>query len=216
MRAIARFLRRKLVAGVLVLVPLGVTYFVLKFIFNTVDNILAPYIQKYLGRDIPGVGIAASIILIFLAGLLGTNVLGRWVLSYLDKALSKVPVVSSVYLSAKQVIEALGSGNTKSFKRVVLLEYPRKGLITLGFVTRDPYLTVGLDGKTSEVVNIFVPTTPNPTSGFFIIANVCDLINTNMTVEEGIKLVVSGGILVPPHPLIAGARGAATSPPEQM
>ncbi len=199
MSSIAKFLRRKLLAGILVVVPLGVTYFVLKLLFNSVDNILAPYIERLLGRDIPGLGLAATIILIFLAGLFGTNVLGRFFLEYIERGLSKIPVVASIYVSAKQIMEAVGTANTKSFKRVVLLEYPRKGLITLGFVTRDPYPVTDREGKTRSVVNIFVPTTPNPTSGFFIISDEADLIKTGMTVEEGIKLVVSGGMIVPPH-----------------
>jgi uncharacterized membrane protein len=197
MRSIVTFLRRKLLTGILVLVPIGITYFVLKFIFNTVDNILAPYIQHYLGRDIPGLGLLATIILILLAGLLGTNVLGKFLLSYFDRALAKVPVVATIYLSAKQVVEAIGTTNTKSFKRVVLVEYPRKGLLTLAFVTRDSYTVAGKDGANKRVINIFVPSTPNPTTGFLIILPESQVIGVDLSVEEGIKLVMSGGIISP-------------------
>jgi len=197
MRAFLRFIRSKLIAGILFLIPLGFTYLVLKWLFNSVDNILAPYIESLIGRDIPGLGLAATIILVLLAGLLATNVFGKHMLSYIDRGLAKIPVVSGVYVSTKQFVEAIGSTSTKSFKRVVLVEYPRKGLLTFGFVTKDVYTVVGKDGTTKEVVNIFVPSTPNPTTGFLIVVQKSQVIGVDLSVEEGVKLVVSGGILAP-------------------
>jgi uncharacterized membrane protein len=216
MRSVVRFFRRKLLAGILVLVPIGVTYFVLKLIFNGVDNILAPYIENYLGRDIPGLGLVATVILVLLAGLLGTNVFGKHMLSYIDRGLSKIPIVAGIYVSAKQVVEAIGTANTKSFKRVVLVEYPRKGLLTLGFVTKDAYTVVGKDGTKKEVMNIFVPSTPNPTTGFLIIVQKSQVIGIDLTVEEGIKFVVSGGILAPSRTWVIDETGmlAETTNPE--
>jgi len=197
MRSILRFLRGKLIAGILVLVPIGVTYLVLKWIFNSVDNILAPYIENYLGRDIPGLGLVATVILVLLAGLLGTNVFGKHMLNYIDRGLSRVPIVAGIYTSAKQIIEAIGTANTKSFKRVVVVEYPRHGLLTLGFVTKDTYTIVGKDGVKKQVLNVFMPHTPNPTTGFLTIMQESQVIGIDMTVEEGIKFIVSGGILAP-------------------
>jgi len=202
MGAFLRFLRSKLIAGILVLIPIGVTYFVLKWLFNSVDNILAPYIENYLGRDIPGLGLAATIILVVLAGLLATNVFGKHMLSYIDRGLAKIPIVAGIYVSTKQFVEAIGTANTKSFKRVVLVEYPRKGLLTFGFVTKDVYTVVGKDGTKKDVVNIFVPSTPNPTTGFLIIVQKSQVIGVDLTVEEGVKLVVSGGILAPIRTLV--------------
>ncbi|MBN1505076.1 MAG: DUF502 domain-containing protein [Candidatus Eisenbacteria bacterium] len=197
MRAVLRFLRSKLIAGVLFLIPLGVTYFVLKLIFNSVDNILAPYVENLIGRDIPGLGLAATLILVLLAGLVATNIFGRHMLSYIDRGLSKIPIVSGIYVSTKQFVEAIGATNTKSFKRVVLIEYPRRGLITFAFVTKDAYTVVGKDGTKCEVVNVFVPSTPNPTTGFLIILPKSQVIGVDLTVEEGVKMIVSGGIIVP-------------------
>ena len=202
MKSVARFLRRCFLAGILVIVPLGVTYLILKLVFNGVDNILAPYIEKFVGLGIPGVGVAATIIIIFLAGLIATNIFGKTLLNYFHKGVSKIPVVGGVYVSARQVVEALGTADTRSFKRVVFVQYPRKGLLTMGFVTREHYTVVDKRGRKTEVMNIFLPTTPNPTSGFLIVCRPSDAIMAGITVEQGIKLVVSGGILAPPEPLM--------------
>ncbi len=197
MRTIVTFLRSKLLAGILVLVPIGVTYFVLKWIFNALDSILAPYIENLIGRDIPGLGLAATIVLVLLAGFVGSNIFGKHLLTYIDKGLARVPIVAGIYMSTKQFVEAIGTANTKSFKRVVLIEYPRKGLLTFGFVTKDVYAVAGRDGTTKEVVNVFVPSTPNPTTGFLIVVPKSQIVGVDLTVEEGVKLVVSGGIIAP-------------------
>jgi uncharacterized membrane protein len=201
MNAIARFVRHSFLTGILVIVPLGVTYLILKLLFSAVDNILAPYIEKFLGLQIPGLGVAATIILIFLAGLVATNVFGKTLLGYFHRGIAKIPVVGSVYVSSRQVIEALGTADTRSFKRVVFIQYPRKGLLTMGFVTRDHYTVIDKQGRKSEVVNVFLPHAPNPMSGFFIVCKSSDAIRVGITVEQGIKLVVSAGILAPSEPL---------------
>lgn len=202
MKSVARFLRRCFLAGILVIVPLGVTYLILKLVFNGVDNILAPYIERFIGIDIPGLGVAATIVVILLTGLVATNVFGKTLLNYFHKGVSKIPVVGSVYVSARQVVEALGTADTRSFKRVVFVQYPRKGLLTMGFVTRDNYTVVDKNGRESEVINIFLPHAPNPMSGFFIVCNASDAIRVGISVEQGIKLVVSAGILAPAEPLM--------------
>jgi uncharacterized membrane protein len=202
MASIARFLRSRFLAGILVLVPLGITFVILRLLFNATDSILAPYIENYLGMHIPGLGVVATVVIIFLVGLFATNVLGKRLLHYFDRGLARVPLVGNLYVASRQVIEAVGGTGTESFKRVVFLEYPRRGLFTIGFVTKDNYLASDSEGKEHEVVNIFVPTSPNPTSGVFIIARASDVIRADLTVEQGIKLIVSGGIIVPPQPFI--------------
>lgn len=201
MKSLASFLRRSFLAGILVIVPLGITYLILKLVFGAVDNILAPYIEKIIGLDIPGLGVVATIIIIFLAGLVATNVFGKTMLHYFYKVVSRIPIVGSVYVSARQVIEALGKADTHSFKRVVFVQYPRSGILTMGFVTRDTYKVIDKDGKESEVINVFLPHAPNPMSGFFIVCKASDAIRVGMTVEQGIKLIVSAGILAPVEPL---------------
>jgi len=202
MDSFARFIRHSFLAGILVIVPLGITYLIIKLLFNAVDNILAPYIEKLVGLHIPGLGVAATIILIFLAGLVATNVFGKTLLKYFHKGIARIPVVGSVYVSAKQITEALGTADTRSFKRVVFIQYPRKGLLTMGFVTREHYMLLDKQGRKSEVINVFLPHTPNPTTGFFIICKSSDAVSVGITVEQGIKLIVSGGILAPPEPLL--------------
>jgi len=214
MRSLGRFLRHSFLTGILVIVPLGVTYLILKLVFNAVDNILAPYIEKFIGLDIPGLGVAATIILIFLAGLVATNVFGKTLLGYFHRGVARIPVVGSIYVSAKQVVEALGTADTHSFKRVVFIQYPRKGLYTMGFVTREHYSLIDKQGRKGDVINVFLPTTPNPTSGFFIVCKPSDAIRAGITVEQGIKLVVSGGILAPPEPLVVDDTEALLGPDE--
>jgi uncharacterized membrane protein len=201
MVSIARFLRRRFLAGILVLVPLGITFVILRLLFNATDSILAPHIENYLNVHIPGLGVVATIVIIFLVGLFATNILGRRLLAYFDRGLSRIPLVGKLYVASRQVIEAVGGTGTESFKRVVFVEYPRRGLFTLGFVTKDDYPVTDTQGNEHDVVNIFVPTSPNPTSGVFIVAGASDVIRADLTVEQGIKLIVSGGIIVPPQPL---------------
>lgn len=202
MVSVARFVRHRFLAGILVLVPLGITFLILRLLFNATDSILAPYIRTYLKMHIPGLGLVATILIIFLVGLFATNVLGKRLISYFDRGLSRIPLVGSLYVASRQVIEAVGGTGTESFKRVVFVEYPRRGLFTLGFVTRDNYSVSDTQGEKHDVVNIFVPTSPNPTSGVFIVAKASDVVRADLTVEQGIKLIVSGGIIVPPQPLV--------------
>ncbi|MFH0777789.1 MAG: DUF502 domain-containing protein [Candidatus Eisenbacteria bacterium] len=213
MIAIGRLLRHKFLAGILVVVPVGVTYMVLKLLFGAVDNILAPIIERFLGLHIPGLGVATTIFLVFLIGLIATNVFGKTILNYVDRGLSRIPFVGTVYVSAKQVTDALGKSSAASFKRVVFVEYPRKGLLVLGFVTRERLMVTDKDGHTTEVVNVFLPTTPNPTSGFFVATKPSELIRVDLTVEQGIKLVMSGGILAPPEPLMMDETAAVEEHP---
>ena len=161
------------------------------------DHILAPYLESLIGRSIPGLGLAATIVLVLLAGLFGTNVLGKHLLAYFDRGLSRVPVVAGIYTSTKQFMEAIGTTNTKSFKRVVLVEFPRKGLLTLGFVTRDVYVITGKDGTRHEVLNVFVPHSPNPVTGFILVVQKSQVIGVDLSVEEGVKIIVSAGIITP-------------------
>jgi len=212
MRSIARFLRSSFLAGILVIVPLGITYLILKLFFGAVDNILAPYIERIVGVHVPGLGVAATIIIVFLAGLIATNVFGKTLLHYFYRVVSRIPIVGSVYVSARQVIEALGKADTHSFKRVVFVQYPRSGILTMGFVTRDTYKVVDKDGKESEAINVFLPHAPNPMSGFFIVCKASDAIKVGLSVEQGIKLVVSAGILAPVEPLYVEDTQALKSP----
>ncbi len=128
-------LRRQFLAGVLVVVPLIITYIVLRFLFESVDGILSPLIDKLIGHEIPGLGIVATLLIILLAGFFTRNVIGATLIKYGEKALSNTPIIRIFYLAAKQLIEAVTVPNIKTFKEVVMIEYPRRGMYAVGFAT---------------------------------------------------------------------------------
>lgn len=148
------------------------------------------------GFRIPGAGIVMTVVFIFLVGLLATNIFGKKLVTLGEAMVDKIPIVRSVYTGTKQVITTLIDSNAKSFSQCVLVEFPRKGVYVLGFITSEAKGEIQL--KTMErVVNVFVPTTPNPTSGFLIFVPRQDLVELEMPVDDGIKLVISGGIVTP-------------------
>jgi uncharacterized membrane protein len=200
-------IRNIFLAGILTIVPIAVTFLVLNFIFTKVDPIFQPLVIRIIdlvpflkGRVtyIPGLGIVMTIIAVFLVGLFVKNILGQKLINFGEKILDKIPVVRSVYSSSKQFMQAVSLTSKDGFRKVILVEYPRKGLWVVGFVTCEN--TGETQVLTSEdVVNVFIPTTPNPTSGFLLLVPKKDIIPLSMTVEEGLKLVVSGGIVTPPR-----------------
>lgn len=182
--------RNKLLAGVLVLIPLVITYFFLKAFIGFFDNIINPILEPYLGFHIPGLGLIISLFAIYFLGLFITNILGRSILSLLEKWLNFIPLVRTVYQTSKQIASAFSVTQT-GFERVVFVEYPRTGAWTLGFVTGQ---SKGKDG--SDFIHLFLPTTPNPTSGWALFVAEDDVIPTDMTVEQGLKALISGGALM--------------------
>lgn len=198
-------IRNIFIAGLLIILPVGITYLVLSLLFNNVDKLLSPILTKLLifidvpirpGYRIPGLGFVATILIVFFAGLLTTNIFGRKLVKLGELILEKIPVVRSIYTGVKQVIDTIAHTDKKAFRQVVILEYPRKGLYSIGFITCDTKGEIQ-NATGDDMINIFVPTTPNPTSGYLIFASKKDIIPLSMTVEEGIKLVISGGIVTP-------------------
>ncbi len=198
-------LRNIFLAGLLSVLPLVVTYLALSFLFVKMENISKPLVMAlleystnsgFLLKYIPGLGLALTIIVIFLTGLFVTNVIGKKLVSFGERLLARIPLVSSIYLSSKQFLEAVSLSNKGVFRRAVLVEYPRRGLHSIGFVTTEGEGIISELGC-QKMATIFIPTTPNPTSGVLIIAPIDELIPLAMTVEEGIKLVVSGGLISP-------------------
>jgi len=194
-------LRRYLVAGILVWLPLGVTFLLLRFLVGLMDNSLKLVPEAYrpetwLGVAIPGLGVILTIIVLLVTGLLAANIVGRSIVGGWESLLERIPVVRSVYSAAKNFAEIVFSDSGKAFKKVFLVEYPRKGIFTLTFQTATE---IGeIQSRTGEdVVCCFVPTTPNPTSGFIIIVPKRDVIELDMEVDEAIKLIMSLGVVVP-------------------
>jgi len=198
-------LRRHLTAGLLVLVPVVVTAAVVSFLFNLVDGWTRPLARHLFGRELPGVGIVLTAILVYAVGFLSTNFVGKKFLEVFDRLLENLPLVKSVYSASKQLVDAVSPKGRRSFRRVVLVEFPKKGTFALGFVTGG-----GLGALGEGMVSVYVPTAINPTSGFVVFVAENELREPGLTVEEGIKLVVSGGV-VGPHQLSEDARPASGS-----
>jgi len=198
-------IRKIFLTGLLVSLPLVITIVVFKFVFDTLDNFLGPLVTKLLieaGAPIkptfklPGVGIVTTFMIVFLIGVFTRNWIGRRLWDLGERIVAQIPVIRSVYTGAKQVVETFATNSTRTFSKVVMLEYPRRGIYCLAFITGE---TKGeAQARTGEeVVNIFLPTTPNPTSGFLLLVPKKDLIVMDMSVEDGIKMIVSGGLVTP-------------------
>jgi uncharacterized membrane protein len=187
---------RYFIAGVLIVVPLVVTYLVLKFLFETIDGILAPAVDAIFARHIPGVGLLATILLIFVAGIVGAGVLGQKLVRLWEKWLTRIPLIRVVYGSAKQLLEATAVPGSTTFMRVGLIEYPRDGVYSICFLTK--HVEIKRDSGGDTYMSVFVPQSPTPFAGFVAFAKPTDIIWLDMSVEEGVKMVVSGGIVLPP------------------
>jgi len=194
-------LRKFLVAGLLVWVPLGVTIVLVKIMVDLMDQtlLLLPVAfrpETLLGFRIPGLGILLTLVVLFVTGILVANFLGRKLVVVWENLLNKIPLVRTVYSAAKQFAEIVFADSTKSFNKVGLIEYPRKGLYSLCFQTSDDLGEV--QHRTGEeVVCVFVPTTPNPTSGLILMVPKKDLIELDMEIEQALQMVVSLGVVVP-------------------
>lgn len=193
-------LRRYLMAGLLVWVPLGVTLLIVAFLVDLMDQTLlllpvAIQPEHLLGFRIPGLGLVLTAIVVLLTGMVVTNLFGKQLFIVGERLLARIPLVRSIYASVKQVTESMFSSG-KSFRKVVLVEYPRRGMWSLAFQTGSG--AGEISRKTGqEIVNIFIPTTPNPTSGFFLMAPRDDVIELDMTVDQGLKMLLSVGVVVP-------------------
>jgi uncharacterized membrane protein len=196
MKFIVNHLKGKFLAGLFVVIPVGITIFILKFLFNFTDGILSSYLDRLFSLTthqdlhIPGLGIITGAAVIYLAGLLATNILGKQLLRVGDELLSRIPLVKSIYSSSKQLTKVFREGKT-SYRRAVFVEWPRPGVRAIGFVTAE----VERDGE--RLVVVYVPTMPNPTSGFALFFREDEVMDSGMTVEEAVKFVVSGGAVVP-------------------
>lgn len=201
--ALVARLRNYFLAGILVTAPIGITVYLVWTFVDMVDGWVTPLIpprynpQHYLPFGIPGFGLVVAILGLILVGALTANFLGRLFVRASERILTRMPVVRGVYSAVKQLTETVFGKQSTAFREVVLVEFPRRGLWSLGFITGATKGEIQ-DLTKEDVVNVFVPTTPNPTSGFLMFLPKSDLIILSMTVEEGIKMVISGGIVAPP------------------
>ena len=199
----ARF-RRYFLAGILVTSPILITAYVTWMIITFIDTQVAGLLPdsldftKQLPHQIPGLGLIISIFTITIIGALTPGFIGRTLLKAGERVLDKMPVVRTIYGAIKQIMETVMSTNSESFREVVLVEYPRKSIWVIGFVTGETKGEVQSLNK-SQLINIFIPTTPNPTSGFLLFIPKEDLVYMDMKVEDAVKMVISGGIVTPPE-----------------
>ncbi len=211
-------MRKYLIAGLLVWLPLGVTVLVIKLLVELMDKtlLLLPPVWRpdaLLGFHLPGLGLVLSILVVFATGVVVANFLGHRLVAAWESLLSRIPLVRSIYTGVKQVAETVFSSSTQSFRKVLLVEYPRRGMWCLGFQTGTGLGEV--QARTGgEVVAVFIPTTPNPTSGFVIMVPRTDIIELEMDIDEGLKMIISMGVVVPEWPKddVATVARASTKP----
>ena len=196
------WLRGNFIAGLLFILPVFITFYIIKLVVGLLDSTTSSlFPEQYqpsnlLPYDVFGVEIVLGAILVVIIGLIVRNLVGSKLLSWWETMLNSIPGVRSVYGAVKQIIDTLAQSNSTSFREVVLIEYPRKGLWAIAFVTGKTKGEVQ-KLKDDELINIFLPTTPNPTSGFLLFVPRKDLITLSMTVDQGLKMVISAGIVTP-------------------
>ncbi|AHC73305.1 transmembrane protein [Candidatus Endolissoclinum faulkneri L5] len=196
-------LRTYFLAGVVVTAPIGITLYITWLIINLIDDRVTPLIparynpETYLPFDIPGFGVIVAVLALTIIGAFTAGLVGRWLVSLSERLMARMPLIRNIHSALKQILETVLAQQSKAFRQVVMIEYPRRGIWAIGFLTSE---TVGevQTITTADVVNVFLPTTPNPTSGFLLFVPRGDCYVLSMTVEEGIKMVVSGGIITPP------------------
>lgn len=195
MESIFKHLRKTFFAGLFVVIPAGITIFILKFLFNLADGILGSYIDRFFSLlfhhelHIPGLGMITGAVVIYFTGILATNVMGKQLLKIGETILARIPIVNAIYSSSKQLIKVFQEGKS-SYRRAVFVEWPRPGVKAVGFVTAE----LVRDGVSMVVV--YVPTMPNPTSGFALFFREEEVLDSGMTVEDAVKFIVSGGVVV--------------------
>ena len=198
----SQLIKRYFITGLLIWVPLVITGWVLSLIVSTLDQSLrllptAIHPQNLVGFAIPGAGAVLTLAMILVTGLLAANFIGQKLVTWWEKLLARIPVVNSVYNSVKQVSDTLFSPNGNAFRQALLVQYPRQGSWTVAFLTGKPGGDIA-NHLSGDYVSVYVPTTPNPTSGFFLMMPSCDVIELDMTVDEALKYIISMGVVAPP------------------
>jgi uncharacterized membrane protein len=196
-------LRKYLITGLLIWIPLVITIWVLKLIVETLDQTLlllpdAWRTESFLGVHVPGLGVVLTLVIVFVTGVFATNFLGARLVHLWHEILHRIPVVSSIYSSVKQISDTLFSSSGQAFRKALLVQWPREGMWTIAFLTGTPGGDV-VNHLRGEFVSVYVPTTPNPTGGYFVMLSRKDVIELDMTVDEALKYIISMGVVSPGH-----------------
>ncbi|MZG31354.1 MAG: DUF502 domain-containing protein [Nitrospinae bacterium] len=215
-----RRFRNVFITGLLITLPIALTWIILRFLLRNLDA-MSPVFTRLLieigapipeGYRIPFLGVVMTLLIVLLVGWLTTGFFGKKIVDLGEYIVDKIPFVRKIYTGSKQVVVSIAQADTSTFRKVVLLEFPRRGLLAIGFVTGETRGEV--QSLTQEnMLNVFVPTMPNPTSGFLVFSPPEELTEISMTIEEGIKYVVSGGIVTPPGLKIVEAKGLKLEQP---
>jgi uncharacterized membrane protein len=195
-------LRRILLTGLVILVPVTLTIYILKQIFDFMDGMFSPVVDRALqpyfpGAHVPGLGFLLTLLVVLVLGWLSTNVVGRRLIQAAEGLIGRIPVAKSIYSATKGILEAISFDQSDAFQQVVLIEYPKDDVFAVGFVTRWAKWP-SLDERTADILLVFIPTTPNPTSGFLLLVPRTKAVDLPISVEDGIRMVISGGIVLPP------------------
>jgi uncharacterized membrane protein len=185
---VGKKLRVQFGAGILVIVPIIITILILVWLFGYIDNIAQPVAKSLLGRTIPGLGFALTVVLIYLTGVVATSVIGKRLIGYIESLLARLPLFRYLYTSIKQIMVSFTTSDETKFLQVVLVEFPKKGMRVLGFVTSESPVESG-----EKLLTVFIPTSPNPTSGYLEIVRENDIIRTNISIDDALKMVLSAG-----------------------
>ena len=185
---VGKKLRAQFGAGILVIVPIIITILILVWLFGYIDNIAQPVAKSLLGRTIPGLGFALTVVLIYLTGVVATSVIGKRLVGYIESLLARVPLFRYLYTGIKQIMVSFTTSGETKFLQVVLVEFPKKGMRVLGFVTSESRIESG-----EKLLTVFIPTSPNPTSGYLEIVRENDIIRTNISIDDALKMVLSAG-----------------------
>ena len=202
LKKLNRRIRNVFITGLLITLPIALTYFILQFLFKNLDA-LSPVFTKVLidlgapipeGYRIPALGLVITLLIVLAVGWCTTNFFGKRLIQLGEKIVGKIPFVRRIYKGSKQVVQSIAHADTRAFRKVVLIEFPRRGMLAIGFVTGEARGEVQKN-TCDDVLNVFVPTMPNPTSGFLVFAPPEELTEIDMSIEDGVKYVVSGGIV---------------------
>ncbi len=191
-RHVWRTIGRQFFTGLLTVIPLAATILILKYVFDTVDSILEPVVQLLFGREIIGVGFAATIILIYIAGVVASNIFGKRLIRWAESLLGKIPVIKQLYGGIRDIMDSLHNVGQAPFLQVVLVEWPKPGMKTVAFVTKE---ITDRNGK--KLLSILIPTVPNPVGGFLEILPEEDVVHTDISVNDALKLMLSMGKVMP-------------------
>jgi uncharacterized membrane protein len=188
--------RANIITGLIVLAPTLITLYLLVLVFVQVDGILGGVVERLVGVPIPGLGFLLASLLVLSAGALATNLIGQRIIGAAEKFIERIPIVGSIYVATRQIRDVILLKNKAIFEKVVLVEYPRLGIYSVGFVTKDGLKEVE-EKIGQKVLSVFIPTTPNPTSGFLLLIPEEEVVFLNISTEDALKLIISGGLVTP-------------------